>query len=50
MNSLLAQIVGMLMCGIGILVTAPFVYHPMYLVYKNVIGFEDEVPTNHIVS
>ncbi|UPS90275.1 hypothetical protein [Bizionia sp. M204] len=48
--SLLAQIVGMLMCGIGILVTAPFVYHPMYLVYKNVIGFEDEVPTNHIVS
>ncbi|WP_417200436.1 hypothetical protein [Bizionia sp.] len=48
--SLLAQIVGMLMCGIGILVTAPFVYHPMYLVYKNVIGFEDELPTNHIVS
>lgn len=48
--SLLSQIVGMLLCGIGILFTAPFVYHPMYLVYKNVIGFEDTEPTNHIVE
>lgn len=40
-SSLLAQIVGMLACGIGVLVTAPFVYHPVYLVYKKVIGFGD---------
>ncbi len=39
--SLLAQIVGFLLCGIGVLFTATFVYHPIYLVYKNVIGFED---------
>lgn len=48
--SLLAQIVGTLLCGIGILVTAPFVYHPVYLVYKNVIGFDDEQPKSHIVA
>jgi len=41
-SSMLAQIVGLLACGIGILVTAPFVYHPVYLVYKKVIGFDDE--------
>jgi hypothetical protein len=40
--SLLAQIVGMLLCGIGTLFTAAFVYHPVYLIYKNVIGFDDE--------
>ncbi len=48
--SFLAQIVGVLLCGVGILFTAPFVYHPMYLVYKNVVGFEEEQPTNHIIS
>ncbi len=41
-SSLLAQIVGVLACGIGVFVTAPFVYHPVYLVYKKVIGFDDE--------
>lgn len=40
-SSLLAQIVGMLACGIGVLVTAPFIYHPVYLVYKKVFGFGD---------
>ena len=40
-SSLLAQIVGLLACGIGVLVTASFVYHPVYLVYKKVIGFGD---------
>tara|TARA_R100000750_G_C2258551_1_gene62923 strand:- start:48 stop:512 length:465 start_codon:yes stop_codon:yes gene_type:complete len=49
-GSLLAQIVGTLLCGIGILVTAPFVYHPVYLVYKSVIGFDDEQPKSHIVA
>ncbi len=48
--SFLSQIVGMLLCGIGILITAPFVYHPIYLVYKNVVGFGEPEPTNHIVE
>lgn len=39
--SLLAQIVGFLLCGIGVLITAPFVYHPTYLIYKHVIGFNE---------
>lgn len=46
--SFLAQIVGVLLCGIGILFTAPFVFHPMYLVYKNVVGFDGEQPINPI--
>lgn len=40
-SSLLAQIVGFILCGIGVLFTATFVYHPIYLIYKNVIGFEE---------
>ncbi|WP_034043524.1 hypothetical protein [Wocania ichthyoenteri] len=40
-SSLLAQIVGMLMCFIGVLFTATFVYHPTYLIYKKVIGFDE---------
>lgn len=39
--SILAQIVGMLMCLIGVLVTSSFVYLPLYHIYKEVIGFED---------
>ncbi|MEY8848115.1 hypothetical protein AB9K26_04835 [Psychroserpens sp. XS_ASV72] len=38
--SFLAQIVGFLMCGVGILVTASFVSIPLYFIYKKVIGFE----------
>lgn len=49
-SSLLSQIVGMLLCGIGLLFTAPFVYHPVYLVYKNVVGFDVDKPTNHNVE
>ena len=37
----LAQIVGMLLCGIGIFFTASFAAIPIYFVYKEVIGFED---------
>lgn len=39
--SLLAQIVGFLLCGIGVLFTATFVYHPTYLIYKHILGFDD---------
>jgi len=40
-SSLLSQIVGLLLCGIGVLVTAAFVYHPTYLIYKHVVGFNE---------
>ena len=49
-SSILSQIVGMLLCGIGVLFTAAFVYHPVYLIYKNVIGFGNEDEVNHIVE
>lgn len=49
-SSLLAEIVGLLLCGVGVFFTAAFVYHPTYLVYKNVIGFNDDKPLNHIVE
>lgn len=47
-SSLLAQIVGMIMCFVGVFFTASFVYHPTYLIYKEVIGFEEENPVDVI--
>jgi hypothetical protein len=35
----LAQIVGVLMCGVGIFATASFAVIPLYLIYKDVFGF-----------
>ncbi|WP_375238955.1 hypothetical protein [Aurantibacter sp.] len=46
--SLLSSFVGFLMCGIGILITAQFTYHPIYFIYKEVIGFEDNEPLDEI--
>jgi len=40
-SSILAELVGLLLCGIGVLFTAAFIYHPIYLMYKGVVGFED---------
>jgi hypothetical protein len=40
-SSLLAQMAGFLLCFVGVFFTATFVYHPIYLIYKNVIGFDD---------
>ncbi|MDG5492760.1 hypothetical protein [Psychroserpens sp. SPM9] len=37
----LAQLVGMLLCGIGIFFTASFAAVPLYFVYKEVVGFEE---------
>lgn len=37
-----SAMVGMLLCGIGVLFTSSFVYLPIYFVYKHVIGFEDD--------
>ncbi|MEM6515982.1 MAG: hypothetical protein AAF688_07345 [Bacteroidota bacterium] len=38
----LAQMVGMLMCGIGIFFTASFVVIPLYFVYKESVGLQDD--------
>jgi len=48
--SLLAQVVGLMLCGIGVLFTASFVFLPVYIVYKEVIGFNsnaDEAATQN---
>lgn len=39
---ILAFIIGALMCGVGIYVTASFNYLWPYLIYKKVVGFDDE--------
>jgi hypothetical protein len=39
-SGLLAETIGLLLCGIGIFVTASFVYLPTYFIYKEVVGFE----------
>lgn len=41
-SGLLAGIVGMLICFVGIYVTASFSYLPPYFIYKEVIGFDEE--------
>ena len=38
----LAQMVGMLMCGIGILFTASFALLPLYFIYIRVIGHDSD--------
>jgi len=40
---LLAEIVGFLMCFVGIFATASFAYIPIYFIYKESIGFEDSI-------
>ncbi|WP_274473931.1 hypothetical protein [Mangrovimonas aestuarii] len=49
-TGLLAEFVGILLCGIGVLVTASFAYLPVYLIYKKVIGFEDKDDIEEIGS
>jgi hypothetical protein len=38
----------LLTCGIGSLFLSPFIYLPLYFVYKQVIGFEEENPVEVI--
>jgi len=40
---LLAEIVGFLMCFVGIFATVSFAYIPVYFIYKESIGFEDSI-------
>lgn len=46
-SSILAEVVGLLMCGIGIFATASFIYLPTYYIYKEVVGFDDQTPDNN---
>lgn len=39
---ILAEIVGLLMCFIGIFVTASFAYLPAYFIYKESVGFDSK--------
>ncbi|MBL0682264.1 hypothetical protein JJQ60_01925 [Aquimarina mytili] len=43
-SSMLAQLVGMLLCFVGIFFTAFFVYMPVYYMYKEAIGFDETEP------
>ena len=39
---IMAQFIGMLMCLVGIFVTASFALLPLYFIYKHVVGFDFE--------
>lgn len=47
-SSILASIVGMIMCFIGVIVTASFAYIPAYYIYKDSIGFDEEEENKQI--
>lgn len=44
--SMLSQLVGMMLCFVGIFVTASFIYMPIYFIYKDALGFEDDESGN----
>lgn len=41
-SGLLAGIVGLIMCGVGVYLTMSFTFLPQYLIYKDVVGFDDD--------
>jgi hypothetical protein len=47
-SGLLAEIVGLLMCCIGVFVTMSFAYIPLYFIYKQSIGFEESTEMQQI--
>jgi len=47
-SSLASQFVGLLLCGVGVLFTTAFVHHPVYLIYKDVIGFDNTTEIDSI--
>ena len=49
--SILATTVGLLMCVVGLLITASFSVLPTYLIYKHVVGFdENNINKDHLIS
>ncbi|MDG1728511.1 MAG: hypothetical protein P8K68_05320 [Algibacter sp.] len=45
---LLAQIVGMIMCFVGVFVTASFASIPIYFIYKDALGIEEQTAIEEI--
>lgn len=45
---ILIMILAVVTCGLGSLFLAPFMYHPIYIIYKEVIGFDDATELNQI--
>ena len=43
LSSMIAQL-GLILCFVGVFLTAYFVHLPMYFFYKDTIGFDDELP------
>ena len=41
-SGMLAQVVGILMCFIGVLVTASFTVLPLYYIYKDSVGLDEK--------
>ena len=39
---------GIIACGIGVLFTISIVYLPVYFIYRDVVGFEDDDEIQHI--
>ncbi|WP_046756564.1 hypothetical protein [Kordia jejudonensis] len=44
--SFFSVVVGMLLCGFGFIATMTFVHIPLYVIYKNIVGFDDEKPVD----
>ena len=42
-SAILAKLVGLILCVIGVFFTTSFVYLPVYLMYKQVVGFEADI-------
>ncbi len=42
------MIVTFITCGLGSLFLAPFMYHPIYFIYKETVGFDDTSELNQI--
>lgn len=41
-SAILAELVGLILCGVGIFFTMSFIYLPTYFVYKDTIGFGND--------
>ncbi|NQX86182.1 MAG: hypothetical protein HRT67_09815 [Flavobacteriaceae bacterium] len=47
-SAFLSELVGVLMCGIGLFLTMSFIFVPKYFVYKETLGFDEDIVINEI--
>lgn len=45
---IIVVILAMVTCGLGSLFLAPFMYHPIYFIYKETVGFDEQSELNQI--